>query len=212
MAIMKDGTDNVVTIKVIGIGGAGNNVVNRMVSSGTTGVDFISVNTDKQALAVSGAAQKLQIGEKLTHGQGAGSKPEVGRMAAARLKDDLSGLAAQPKELFRADVAFGKNYVTDGPFCYRSPKTGRLFMIWSKFCDKGYSVISCESKTGRAAGPWCDFKIVFADNGGHGMLFRTFEGELLLAMHKPEVRGHERLALFPVEDDGNALVICGKPR
>ena len=137
---------------------------------------------------------------------------QVGRMAAARLKDDLSGLAAQPKELFRADVAFGKNYVTDGPFCYRSSKTGRLFMIWSKFCDKGYSVISCESKTGRVAGPWGDFRIVFADNGGHGMLFKTFEGELLLAMHKPEIRGHERLALFTVEDDGNALVICGKPR
>ena len=66
MAIRKDGTDNVVTIKVIGIGGAGNNVVNRMVSSGAAGVDFISVNTDKQALAVSGAAQKIQIGEKLT--------------------------------------------------------------------------------------------------------------------------------------------------
>ena len=82
MAITKDGTDNVVTIKVIGIGGAGNNVVNRMVSSGTTGVDFISVNTDKQALAVSGAAQKLQIGEKLTHGQGAGSDPDIGKRAA----------------------------------------------------------------------------------------------------------------------------------
>ena len=73
MAIKKDGTDSVVTIKVIGIGGAGNNVVNRMVSSGTADVDFISVNTDKQALTVSGAAQKIQIGEKLTHGQGAGS-------------------------------------------------------------------------------------------------------------------------------------------
>ena len=82
MAITKDGTDNVVTIKVIGIGGAGNNVVNRMVNSGTSGVDFISVNTDKQALSVSGAAQKIQIGEKLTHGQGAGSDPDVGKRAA----------------------------------------------------------------------------------------------------------------------------------
>ena len=86
MAITKDGTDNVVTIKVIGIGGAGNNVVNRMVSAGAAGVDFISVNTDKQALAVSGAAQKIQIGEKLTHGQGAGSDPEVGKKAAEESK------------------------------------------------------------------------------------------------------------------------------
>ena len=90
MAITKDGTDNVVTIKVIGIGGAGNNVVNRMVSSGTTGVDFISVNTDKQALAVSGASQKLQIGEKLTHGQGAGSDPEVGKRAAEESRNNIA--------------------------------------------------------------------------------------------------------------------------
>ena len=82
MAILKDGTDNVVTIKVIGIGGAGNNVVNRMVTTGTEGVDFIAVNTDKQALSVSGATQKIQIGEKLTHGQGAGSDPEIGKRAA----------------------------------------------------------------------------------------------------------------------------------
>ena len=82
MAIKKDNTENVVTIKVIGIGGAGNNVVNRMVATGTSGVDFISVNTDKQALSVSGAAQKIQIGEKLTHGQGAGSDPDIGKRAA----------------------------------------------------------------------------------------------------------------------------------
>ena len=59
------GPENVVTIKVVGVGGAGNNVVNRMVKSGTQGVEFISVNTDKQALAVSNADQKIQIGEKL---------------------------------------------------------------------------------------------------------------------------------------------------
>lgn len=72
MAITKD-AENVVTIKVIGIGGAGNNVVNRMAAGDTKGVEFIAVNTDKQALAVSGAKQTIQIGEKLTHGQGAGS-------------------------------------------------------------------------------------------------------------------------------------------
>ena len=68
------GPDNVVTIKVIGVGGGGNNVVNRMVKSGTKGVDFIAVNTDKQALAISSATFKIQIGEKLTGGQGAGSR------------------------------------------------------------------------------------------------------------------------------------------
>ena len=77
-------TDKVVNIKVIGVGGAGNNVVNRMVKSGTQGVEFISVNTDKQALAVSSADQKIQIGEKLTHGQGAGSDPDVASAARRR--------------------------------------------------------------------------------------------------------------------------------
>ena len=67
----ESGPENVVTIKVVGVGGAGNNVVNRMVKTGTQGVEFIAINTDKQALAVSNADQKLQIGEKMTHGQGA---------------------------------------------------------------------------------------------------------------------------------------------
>ena len=71
----ENGPENVVTIKVIGVGGAGNNVVNRMVKSGTQGVEFIAVNTDRQALSVSNADQKIQLGEKITKGQGAGSDP-----------------------------------------------------------------------------------------------------------------------------------------
>ena len=84
------GPDNVVNIKVIGVGGGGNNVVNRMVRTGTKGVDFIAVNTDKQALAVSSATYKIQIGEKLTHGQGAGSDPEVGRKSAEESRAQIS--------------------------------------------------------------------------------------------------------------------------
>ena len=84
------GPDNVVTIKVIGVGGGGNNVVNRMVKSGTKGVDFIAVNTDKQALAISSATFKIQIGEKLTGGQGAGSDPEVGRKSAEESRSAVS--------------------------------------------------------------------------------------------------------------------------
>ena len=74
--------DTVVNIKVIGVGGGGNNAVNRMVTSGLQGVEFIGVNTDKQALNRSEASVTIQIGEKVTKGQGAGSKPEVGRKAA----------------------------------------------------------------------------------------------------------------------------------
>ena len=77
-------------IKVIGVGGGGNNVVNRMVRSGTRGVDFVAVNTDKQALNVSSATYKIQIGEKLTHGQGAGSDPEVGRKSAEESRAQIS--------------------------------------------------------------------------------------------------------------------------
>ena len=84
------GPDNVVTLKVVGVGGAGNNVVNRMVDSGTKGIEFIAVNTDKQALAVSAANQKIQIGEKLTHGQGAGSNPEIGRKSAEESRNNVA--------------------------------------------------------------------------------------------------------------------------
>jgi cell division protein FtsZ len=74
--------DKVVNIKVIGVGGAGNNVVNRMISAGITGVDFIVINTDRQDLNKSKCENKIQIGEKLTGGMGAGSKPEIGQKSA----------------------------------------------------------------------------------------------------------------------------------
>ncbi len=87
---METGVENVVKIKVIGVGGGGNNVVNRMVRSGVQGVDFIAVNTDKQALNASAAGYKLQIGEKLTGGKGAGSNPDIGRQAAEETRNQIS--------------------------------------------------------------------------------------------------------------------------
>ena len=87
---LETGPESVVNIKVIGVGGGGNNVVNRMVETGVKGVEFIAVNTDKQALAVSGANHKIQIGEKLTHGQGAGSDPEVGRKSAEESRNQIA--------------------------------------------------------------------------------------------------------------------------
>ena len=84
------GPESVVSIKVIGVGGGGNNVVNRMVRTGTKGVDFIAVNTDKQALEASSATNKIQIGEKLTNGKGAGADPEVGRKAAEENRKQIS--------------------------------------------------------------------------------------------------------------------------
>ena len=92
--------DSVVNIKVIGVGGGGNNAVNRMVTSGLQGVEFIAINTDKQALNRSEASVKIQVGTKLTKGQGAGSRPEIGRKAAAESREDIN------KALEGADMVF----------------------------------------------------------------------------------------------------------
>ena len=81
---------NVAQIKVIGVGGGGNNAVNRMIDFGLKGVDFISVNTDKQALLSSQATQKIQIGDKLTKGLGAGANPEIGAKAAEESRDEIA--------------------------------------------------------------------------------------------------------------------------
>lgn len=78
------------TIKVVGVGGAGNNGVNRMVENGLKSVEFISVNTDRQQLNVSKASKKIQIGEKLTRGLGAGANPEVGKCSAEESKSEIA--------------------------------------------------------------------------------------------------------------------------
>lgn len=77
-------------IKVIGCGGGGNNAVNRMIANGLKNVEFIAINTDKQALALSQASQKIQIGDKLTKGLGAGANPEIGQKAAEESKDEIA--------------------------------------------------------------------------------------------------------------------------
>ena len=87
-------------IKVIGVGGGGNNAVNRMIESGLQGVEFISVNTENQVLEVSKADEKIQIGEKLTRGLGAGANPKKGKQAALESKEDIM------KVLQGADMVF----------------------------------------------------------------------------------------------------------
>ncbi|MGL5313280.1 MAG: cell division protein FtsZ [Peptostreptococcaceae bacterium] len=93
-------TDGLAQIKVIGAGGGGNNAVNRMIEAQLKGVEFIAVNTDKQALHTSKAEYKIQIGEKLTRGLGAGANPEVGKRAAEESKDEIV------KVLQGADMVF----------------------------------------------------------------------------------------------------------
>ncbi len=88
-------TTNVVKIKVLGVGGGGNNAINRMIEAGVASAEFIAINTDKQALLISKASKRLQIGERLTKGMGAGAIPEIGRKAAeeskASIKEILEG-------------------------------------------------------------------------------------------------------------------------
>ena len=87
-------------IKVVGVGGGGNNAVNRMIASGLKGVEFIAINTDAQALVHVMAQNRMQIGEKLTRGLGAGARPEIGEKAAQENRDDII------KALQGADMIF----------------------------------------------------------------------------------------------------------
>lgn len=87
-------------IKVVGVGGGGNNAVNRMIASGLKGVEFIAINTDAQALVHAMAQNRMQIGEKLTRGLGAGARPEIGEKAAQENRDDII------KALQGADMIF----------------------------------------------------------------------------------------------------------
>ena len=92
--------ERVVKIKVIGVGGAGNNVINRMIGAGVDGVEFVVINTDKQDLNKSVCKNKVQIGEKLTNGMGAGSKPEIGQKSAEESRAQIA------KVLEGADMVF----------------------------------------------------------------------------------------------------------
>ena len=82
--------DGTATIKVIGVGGAGNNAINRMIESGVKGVEFIAVNTDRQVLQKSAANTKIQIGEKITRGLGAGANPDIGMQSAEESKTEIA--------------------------------------------------------------------------------------------------------------------------
>ena len=92
--------ERVVKIKVIGVGGAGNNVINRMIEAGVDGVEFVVINTDKQDLNKSICKNKVQIGEKLTGGMGAGSKPDIGRQSAEESRAQISKILENTDMVF----------------------------------------------------------------------------------------------------------------
>lgn len=96
----EDYSGNLPVIKVIGVGGGGGNAVNRMVNSNVKCVEFVAVNTDDHVLQTSKANQKIHIGEKLTHGKGAGSKPEIGQKAAVENADEITAMLKETDMVF----------------------------------------------------------------------------------------------------------------
>ena len=139
-----------------------------------------------------------------------------GTVELAPLTDDLTALAAPPKTIFKASTITPGTLkgVTDGPFFYRSPKSGKLFITWSthnpaklKMKQGGYCVVSSESASGGLEGPWVNHHIFFDANGGHGMVFRALDGSLKFILHNPEIWGSERLAIYDFTDDGEKIGI-----
>ncbi|MDR1632394.1 MAG: glycoside hydrolase family 43 protein [Dysgonamonadaceae bacterium] len=135
-----------------------------------------------------------------------------GTMDAVELKPDLSAPVGRPFSLFCASSApwapeGNKYYVTDGCFVYRT-KAGKLLMIWSSFSQEGYAIGIAESTTGKITGPWKQHpEPLFNQNGGHGMIFHTFDGKLCIAFHQPNSGGAERAHIYELEDTGHTLLL-----
>lgn len=147
------------------------------------------------------------------------SSDGMGEMAAAKLSEDLSRFISEPIMLFRANdhIWTGGNFVTDGPCLYRT-KEDRLVMLWSNNAKSGgYAVGMAISDNGEIDGNWIHYPSAFykkgADfelDGGHPMLFTTFDGELMMSIHSPNSYSEElfeTLRFYPVEDRGIALGI-----
>ena len=138
-----------------------------------------------------------------------------GEMCAVMLSDDLKTPVGQPALLFRASeapwvVEIGKKprgRVTDGPFLHRM-SDGTLLMLWSSFGKGGYKLAVARSESGQITGPWKhESKPIYENDGGHGMIFRTFEGKLVLVLHQPNHGPDERPRLFTVQEKGHTLII-----
>jgi arabinan endo-1,5-alpha-L-arabinosidase len=139
-----------------------------------------------------------------------------GEVCALRLSDDLVSAIGEPQVLFRASEApwsqelnskGRKGYVTDGPWLHRMAN-GDLTMLWSSFGTGGYTVGVAKSISGEISGPWQQLpEPLYAGNGGHCMVFRTFDGQLLLAYHRPNASPDERPFFVPLRESGSSLEI-----
>ncbi len=140
-----------------------------------------------------------------------------GEICALPLTPALDAPAGEPVLLFTAAQALGvepisvtgerQNIVTDGPFLHRAGN-GDLLMLWSSFARGSYLQCVARSATGQLAGPWIhQEQPLFCDDGGHGMLFRAFDGTLVISLHRPNNYPDERALFLPVSDDGGILSV-----
>lgn len=137
-----------------------------------------------------------------------------GEIHAMRLTHELDRALGKPVLLFKASQAYwpveaeGKgNFVTDGPFLFRSD-AGQLLMMWSSHGKQGYAIGIAQSVTGHILGPWLqEPELLFEKDGGHGMLFHTLQGQLLLSLHMPNTHPNERpIFLSILSTDGKPQV------
>ncbi len=140
-----------------------------------------------------------------------------GEMCALKLTPDLRAADGEPFLLFkaseapwiRAGHADGKEmYITDGPFMYTT-KSGTLLMMWSSLGEHGYAQAVSYSSNGRIDGEWihCE-KLLFEKDGGHGMIFKAFDGRLMLTLHAPNENPYERPVFFEIKEQDDTLVIA----
>lgn len=138
-----------------------------------------------------------------------------GTIEVLPLKPDLSGAAGAPRFLFKGSDApwldailpadtRELSYVTDGPELFRS-KDGHLLMLWSSFGQGRYIETMARSKSGEIAGPWEQLPPLLEVDGGQGMLFHSFGGQLLLVLHRTNTDPYAKI--YEIEDDGGHLAV-----
>jgi beta-xylosidase len=144
-----------------------------------------------------------------------------GAMEAIQMKPDFSGSVGDPIYLFKASDApwlkdrtttanTPQNYVTDGPELFRT-RGGKLLMIWSSYQHGQYVETLAHSESGKFKGPWKQDHILVGEDSGHGMLFRTFAGKLMLVLHQPFNARLARAKLFEIEDTGDTIRLKDDP-
>ena len=150
-----------------------------------------------------------------------------GQICIIPLSDDLGEAIGPPKILFRASDApwredrlgymrdqgmtWISGYITDGCYAHRM-QDGSLIMLWSNYCRHGYAVAYARSLSGEIQGPWVQEPVpLYVMDGGHAMLFRKFDGQLMMAMHAPNhPHSHKRMLLFEMEENGGKLAVLNE--